>query len=83
MQSKLVKFLCVVLSVMFVFASAFTAQAASSSSKMNEIENRLEKNKKELANLKSQQADAEEYANVLMQKVDLLKDKISTLQDQK
>lgn len=91
MQSKikgktLLRFLCLVFSVMLVFTTAFTAQAKSSSElnkEKDKIEAEIADSKKEIESLKSQKADKQAYADALMEQVDLLQDKLDNLEDSK
>ena len=86
MQSKLknrgiLRIFCLVLSLMLVFSSAFTAQAKTSSqSKLDKINQNIKEAQKELDSLDDQVADKKAYSNALMKKIDLLQDKLDALE---
>lgn len=86
MQSKLknrgiLRIFCLVLSLMLVFSSAFTAQAKTSSqSKLDKINQNIKEAQKELDSLDDQVADKKAYSDVLMKKIDLLQDKLDALE---
>lgn len=77
----LFRILCLVLSAMLVFSTAFTAQAKSSTqSKLDKINEDIAEAEKELDSLEDQVADKKAYADTLMKKVDLLQDKLDALE---
>lgn len=86
MQSKLknrriLRIFCLVLSLMLVFSSAFTAQAKTSSqSKLDKINQNIKEAQKELDSLDDQVADKKAYSDALMKKIDLLQDKLDALE---
>ena len=86
MQSKLknrgiLRIFCLVLSLMLVFSSAFTAQAKTSSqSKLDKINQNIKEAQKELDSLDDQVADKKAYSDTLMKKIDLLQDKLDALE---
>lgn len=86
MQSKMknrgiLRIFCLVLSLMLVFSSAFTAQAKTSSqSKLDKINQNIKEAQKELDSLDDQVADKKAYSNALMKKIDLLQDKLDALE---
>jgi len=85
-QSKLknrgiLRIFCLVLSLMLVFSSAFTAQAKTSSqSKLDKINQNIKEAQKELDSLDDQVADKKAYSDALMKKIDLLQDKLDALE---
>ena len=86
MQSKMknrgiLRIFCLVLSLMLVFSSAFTAQAKTSSqSKLDKINQNIKEAQKELDSLDDQVADKKAYSDALMKKIDLLQDKLDALE---
>lgn len=77
----LFRILCLALSAMLVFSTAFTAQAKSSTqSKLDKINEDIAEAEKELDSLEDQVADKKAYADTLMKKVDLLQDKLDALE---
>lgn len=71
---------------MFVFSSAFVAEAKSVSQyekEKDKIEQNLKKYEKELGSLKKKKGSMEEYVNVLQGKITLLQDKVGSLEKQK
>lgn len=85
-QSKMknrgiLRIFCLVLSLMLVFSSAFTAQAKTSSqSKLDKINQNIKEAQKELDSLDDQVADKKAYSDALMKKIDLLQDKLDALE---
>ncbi len=83
-MSKSIKFISVILSVVFVFSSAFVAEAKSSAEAEKEkIEDRLEKSEKQLSALKKKKGSMEEYVKVLQGKITLLQDRVGSIEKQK
>ena len=86
MQSKMknrgiLRIFCLVLSLMLVFSSAFTAQAKTSSqSKLDKINQNIKEAQKELDSLDDQVADKKAYSDALMKIIDLLQDKLDALE---
>lgn len=77
----ILRIFCLVLSLMLVFSSAFTAQAKTSSqSKLDKINQNIEEAQKELDSLDDQVADKKAYSDALMKKIDLLQDKLDALE---
>lgn len=77
----ILRIFCLVLSLMLVFSSAFTAQAKTSSqSKLDKINQNIKEAQKELDSLDDQVADKKAYSNALMKKIDLLQDKLDALE---
>ncbi len=83
---KSFKVLSLILSVMFVFSSAFVAEAKSTSElekEKNKIEQKIKESEKQLSSLKQQKANKEEYVSTLQGKITLLQDKLDALEKQK
>ena len=77
----ILRIFCLVLSLMLVFSSAFTAQAKTSSqSKLDKINQNIKEAQKELDSLDDQVADKKAYSDALMKKIDLLQDKLDALE---
>ena len=77
----ILRIFCLVLSLMLVFSSAFTAQAKTSSqSKLDKINQNIKEAQKELDSLDDQVADKKAYSDALMKKIDLLQDKLDELE---
>ena len=77
----ILRIFCLVLSLMLVFSSAFTAQAKTSSqSKLDKINQNIKEAQKELDSLDDQVADKKAYSDALMKIIDLLQDKLDALE---
>lgn len=85
-QSKFIKILSVILSVMLVFSMCFTAQAKSASELKEEkekIQAEIDKKQKEINALKSEKSKKQEYVSALQGKVSLQQDKLDSLNKEK
>lgn len=86
MRHKLLKSLCLVLSLMFVFSTCFTAQASSVSelqSEKKQIQSKIDEAEKKIASLKAEKSKQQEYVSALQGKVSLQQDKLDTLNSEK
>lgn len=85
-QSKSLKILCAVLSVMITFSMCFTAQAKSTSELRDEkkkIQAQIDKKQEEINALKSEKSKKQEYVSALQGKVTLQQDKLDSLNKEK
>lgn len=85
-QSKFVRILCTVLSIMFVFSACFTAQAKSASelrSEKEKIQSEINKMQSKVNSLKAEKSKQQEYVSALQGKVSLQQDKLDTLNKEK
>lgn len=86
MESKLLKALCAVLSVMFIFSACFTVQAKSVSELRDEkkkIQAEIDKKQSEISALKAEKSKQQEYVSALQGKVSLQQDKLDSLNKEK
>lgn len=85
-MSKTIKFLCVLLSAVLIFSTAFIANAKSTSELKDErekIQSEISNAQKKIDNLKNQKEEQQEYINALMAKITLLEDKLDNLEGQR
>lgn len=89
MQSKskaILRFICIVLSAMFVLSSAFAAEAKTAAELRKEkekIQSEIDAAEAKIKSLNAEKSETQEYVNALMSKVSLLQDKIDKLEDEK
>jgi len=71
---------------MFVFSTAFMAEAKSTSQLKDEkskIQQEIEESQKKINSLKAEKSETEEYVSALQGKVSLLQDRLDNLEDEK
>ncbi len=86
MESKFIRFLCAVLSTMFIFSACFTVQAKSVSDLRDEkkkIQAEIDKKQSEINSLKAEKSKKQEYVSALQGKVSLQQDKLDSLNNEK
>lgn len=85
-MSKVIRILCVFLSVALVFSTAFVANAKTASELRDErekIQSEISNAQQKINDLKDKKEQQQEYINALMSKITLLEDKLDNLESQR
>lgn len=85
-MSKVIKLLCVLLSVALILSTTFVASAKTASQLKDErskIQSEISSAQKKINDLKEQKGKQQEYINALMSKITLLQDKLDNLESQR